>query len=156
MSRLGSSALVASVTLFLVVAGIAPGVAAAQPVGGASIVGSWHLFINVDGQPDTQQSLATFTSDGAYIEGGGPGESGGHGAWQATGPNTYLLTFENIGFEEGAPTPVTIKVWASITVSTAADSLTAPFRFDVMLPDGTVVEQGKGTATGRRIAVEPF
>lgn len=141
--------------LCLAVLCIAPAnIATAQTTGGTSIEGSWHLSIREDGRPDAEQQLSTFTADGAYVQSSGPGASTGHGAWRQSGPNTYWLTFELLVFPEEAPEPATIKIWANITV--AGDSFTAPYRFDVMLPDGTVVDSGTGTATGRRIVSEPL
>jgi len=132
----------------------APDLVAAQSKGGASIEGSWHLSISFDGRSDVEQQLGTFTADGAYIQSSGPGASSGHGAWRQVGPDNYWLTFEVLGFDEQAPAPVTIKVWANLTV--IGESFRAPFRFSVMLPDGTVVDSGTGTATARRIVAEPL
>ena len=133
-----------------------PDLAAAQTKGGASIEGSWRLVINVAGAPGSENSLATFTGDGSYIE-GTSGEGGtGHGAWRQTGDNVFALTFEQLSRDEDSGAMVRIKVWANITCDASGNAFQAPFRFSVMLLDGTVVQQGTGTATGTRIAVEPF
>jgi hypothetical protein len=143
----------AALLLGLALSLAAPGLVTAQSPRGSSIEGAWHLVISFDGMPDVEQQLATFTADGSYIGSSGPGSSTGHGAWMQRSSDNYWLTFESLGFDEESPVPATIKVWANITVT--GDSFRAPFRFNVMLPDGTVVESGTGTAVGRRIVVEP-
>src|SRR5438445_392218 len=90
-----------------------PDLAAAQTKGGASIEGSWRLVINVAGAPASENSLATFTGDGSYIE-GTSGEGGtGHGAWRQTGDNVFALTFEQLSRDEDSGAMVRIKVWAN-------------------------------------------
>ena len=147
--------LAAAVLISLAIGVSVPSLAGGQPAAQPPIVGAWHLFIQVDGNPDTIQHLATFSADGTYLQSSLPDESTGHGVWQQTGQNAYGLTFESLAFDPDAPGPVTLKVWSSITVD-ASGNLNAPFRFAVLLPDGTVLDQGAGTATGRRIVVEPF
>jgi hypothetical protein len=133
-----------------------PDLAAAQTKGGASIEGSWRLVINVAGAPEAENSLATFTGDGSYIQGTSGGEGTGHGAWRQIGDNVYALTFEQLSRDEESGAMVRVKVWTNITVDASGNALQAPFRFSVMLLDGTVVDQGTGIATGTRIVVEPF
>jgi hypothetical protein len=133
-----------------------PDLAAAQTKGGATIEGSWRLLINVAGAPEPENSLATFTGDGSYIEGTSGGQGTGHGAWRQIGDNVYALTFEQLTQDQESGAVIRIKVWANITCDASGNAFQAPFRFSVMLPDGTVVEQGTGIATGTRIVVEPF
>ena len=86
----------------------------------------------------------------------GPGESSGHGAWLQTGQGRFAVTFQVLLFEEDAPAPLSATIRANATLDSTGNGLTAPFRGEVMLPDGTVVQSLTGTAQGTRIMVEPL
>jgi hypothetical protein len=133
----------------------APQLSAAQEATTPGIVGSWNLTFTFEQPAETELYLGTFTSDGSYIQSGSSFESTGHGAWRRqSDQNQYQLTYEVLVFERASAGTITVKTWANITVS--GDTLTMPFRFTGTLPNGTVVESGRGTVTGRRIVVEPF
>ena len=58
-----------------------------------SIVGVWRL--SVDEFPDDPPELVVFHADGTYEEANADGTTG-IGAWEATGPNSFNLTFVEI------------------------------------------------------------
>jgi hypothetical protein len=86
--------------------------------------------------------------------GGSPYDTSGHGTWRREGDD-WLLTFQ--GFTRGSDgTPAMYKVWATINLTPDGDGFTAPFRVEITLADGTVVQQDSGTASGTRLMVEPM
>lgn len=77
---------------------------ATLPVGGQRFVGSWRAMVTLPQGPSFP-SLVTFGADGTVTTSnqpvqpapGAPGQvvfaSAGHGAWEATGPDTAVFTF---------------------------------------------------------------
>jgi DNA-binding transcriptional regulator of glucitol operon len=77
---------------------------ATPPVDGQGFVGSWRVMVTLPQGPSFP-SLVTFGTDGTVTTSnqpvqpspGAPGQvvfaSAGHGAWEATGPDTMVFTF---------------------------------------------------------------
>ena len=118
-----------------------PGPAAAHP-----LVGSWVL-----NDPQVGPSLIAFTADGIVIDAGATAP--GIGSWRPTGPRAGAFTIVLQRAGEGSVG--TIVVRGTAEVDAGGDALTAPFSATVVAPDGTVVGSREGTATARRIPVEP-
>jgi hypothetical protein len=123
----------------------AAGAQAAIPMTAAhGFVGSWRLDVFEDQGPPTL-GLATLGADGTVVTAehpvvtppGAPGvifTSSGHGAWQASGPDTAILTFASLGSDG------TGNLFAAVT-----------FRAAIALgPDGqTMSGEAEATIAGR-------
>jgi hypothetical protein len=124
-----------------------PGPAAAHP-----FVGAW--IVNTDTTMDVNfPALAVVTTDGTYIE-SHPDLGVGVGTWKATGIRTAELTivFRGPGLF-GAPLGLTT---ARATVEVTEDGTVweAPYRFEEVALDGTVVFTGEGHARAVRVGAE--
>lgn len=116
------------------------------------LIGTWEVTITPTGQPPII-NFATFT------EGGGlsnidpdPNLSTGIGTWERIGPNTYLATFVHFLSDHGTPLGA-LKVRGVTTLDPKTDTLSGPFRTDVVI-GGNVVQSFCGTVELRRVSVE--
>lgn len=121
---------------------------ATPAAGGHPLVGSWILNTDPD-NPDEPLSLASFTSDGTYIEIDTDGA--GLGAWEPTGDTSANLTFSYVDPAGGM---VTIR--ASIEVDAGGRSFTATYTTELRDPatgewSGQI---GPDTAVATRMVVE--
>ena len=128
-----------------------------EPAEGPPIVGSWVL--RVDGFPEAFTELVAVQSDGTLIDTNAAG-SIGIGSWEATGPNSFNLTFNSLSLigstdrVEGSLAMGTIR--ASGEVSEDGQSFTAEFTLELTGEGTPPGEFGLGSVTGTRITVEPM
>jgi hypothetical protein len=115
-------------------------------------VGAW--IYTVDGFPESFTNVLAIDADGTWIDSNADGATA-IGSWEATGPNSFSLTFHQLFFaEDGSVAVLTIR--AAGEVSEDGQSWTAPYTAELTgegLPPG---EYGPGSATGTRINVEPM
>ncbi len=117
-----------------------------------ALVGTWYLFITIDGAPPCQCiQIDTFRSDGT-LEGPSSDHQSGEqrGVWARTadGRYTYTILQNNIN-ADGTPGGLfVIKVTMSVT---AADTASGKFTFQVLGNGGAVQFSGTGSLTGKRI-----
>jgi hypothetical protein len=115
-------------------------------------VGAW--IYTVDGFPESFTNLLAIDADGTWVN---PGAGGAIsiGSWEATGPDSFSLTFHSLSLaEDGSVVILTIR--STGEVSEDGQSWTADYTAELTgegLPPG---EYGVGTATGTRINVEPM
>jgi hypothetical protein len=110
----------------------------------AAIVGTWDVQVSQDGGP-TFAALLTFNRGGTLTETESDAPGTGLGSWKQTGPDTFAISFKSFVFSatgEGAGSVVVRSV-----VTLRGDSLSGPFKFDVMDPAGKVLDSGSGTAS---------
>jgi hypothetical protein len=114
--------------------------------------GTWEVTVTPDGGAPIVD-LATFTSGGGMINSDpDPNLSTGHGTWTKNGGNEFGVTFVHFLSDQGAPLG-TLKVRAEMRLDTSTDTLSGPFRTDVII-GGNVVQSFCGTVHARRISVE--
>jgi hypothetical protein len=122
------------------------------PTEGHPFVGAW--IYTVDGFPEAFTVLADVDADGTWLDTGAEGPSS-IGSWEATGPDSFSLTFHSLSLtEDGSVAIFTIR--ATGEVSEDGQSWTAEYTAELEgegLPPG---EYGPGTATATRINVEPM
>jgi hypothetical protein len=114
------------------------------------LVGSWTADTNVD-DPSNPLSSVVFNSDGTYLQVDVQGVA--VGSWAATGAQTANLT-AIVREQDQAGQAVTITIRAAFEVAEDGNSFTASYTLEFATPDGSTGQQGPGTATGTRIAVE--
>ena len=120
-----------------------------EPAEGPPIVGSWVL--RVDGFPEAFTELVAVQSDGTLIDTNAAG-SIGIGSWEATGPNSFNLTFNSLSLigstdrVEGSLAMGTIR--ASGEVSEDGQSFTAEFTLELTGEGTPPGEFGLGSVTG--------
>ena len=118
-----------------------------------SIVGAWLL--TVEEFPDDPPTLVAFHADGTYQQANADGTTG-IGSWEATGPNSFNLTFVEIFpiDDEGSTGMQTIR--AAGEVSEDGQTFTAEFSIEFAGEGAPTGEYGPGHVTGTRINVEPM
>lgn len=109
------------------------------------LVGAWLLDTDAE-DPENVPSLATFSSDGTYLEVDVDGTA--IGVWDATGERTADLTI--LFFDEGG----SYKVRAAVEVDETGEQLSASYTFEPTIAGESLGEFGPESATGTRIAVE--
>jgi hypothetical protein len=123
-----------------------------EPAEGHPIVGAW--IYTVDGFPEAFTVLADIDADGTWLD-TSPDGTTSIGSWEATGPDSFNLTFHSLSLtEDGSVAVFTIR--AAGEVSEDGQSWTADYTAELTgegLPPG---EYGPGSATGTRINVEPM
>jgi hypothetical protein len=94
-----------------------------------------------------------------FHEGGGltnidpdPNLSAGLGTWERLGPNRFASTFVHFLSDHGTPLGL-LKVNADATFDSKTETLSGPFRTDVII-GGNVVQSICGTVELRRVNVE--
>ncbi|MBY0505910.1 MAG: hypothetical protein K2X03_18480 [Bryobacteraceae bacterium] len=117
-----------------------------------ALVGTWYLFITIDGAPPCQCiQIDTFRADGT-LEGPASdrlsGEQRGVWARTADGRYTYTILQNNIN-ADGTPGGLYV-IKTSMTL-TGADAATGKFTFQVLSNGGTVQFSGTGSLTAKRI-----
>jgi len=122
-----------------------------------SLVGSWVLDVRLAVSPPFR-ALQTFHGNGTMNETSDLlpmlGEGPGHGAWTRDGDH-YAVTFELFIFEADHTPAGLIRVRESITLKDA-DHFTAFTVADLILPDGTLIENiDGGPAEATRVRVMP-
>jgi len=117
------------------------------------VLGSFFLEVHVVGIP-TFNALLTFIPGGGVIETnkaqGAPVTV--HGSWAATKDDQIALTFITFSLRG----PGMAKTRETINFSDSGDSFTAVFVVQEMDANGNVFATVPGTATGKRIFVEPL
>jgi hypothetical protein len=139
-------------------------VAAAQPHAAAQngtptaaedhpFVGAW--IVDTDTADDANfPALAVATSDGTYLE-SHPDVGVGVGSWEATGQRTVSLTIVfRAPSETGKPVGL-VTAHATIEVTEDGDVWEAPYSFEGVAPDGSVLLAGEGHSRAVRVGVEP-
>jgi hypothetical protein len=115
-------------------------------------VGAW--IYTVDGFPESFTNLLAIDADGTWIDQIADGAAS-IGSWEATGPDSFSLTFHQLSLaEDGSVAVLTIR--GAGEVSEDGQSWTADYTAELTgegLPPG---EYGVGSATGTRINVEPM
>jgi hypothetical protein len=126
-------------------------------VGAPALVGSWVLDVRLIVSPPFQ-AMQTFHATGTMNETSdllaNLGEGPGHGAWERDGEE-YTATFELFIFNPDRSPAGRIRVRESLRI-TGPDTLAGYTVADLILPDGTVIENiDSGPATGTRVRVAP-
>ena len=125
--------------------------------GGSSapqLEGSWEITVTPNGGAPIVD-VCTFTSGGGLINSDpDPNLSTGHGTWVKTGRHEFAVTFVHFLSDQGAALG-TLKVRAEMQLDRHTDTLSGPFRTDVII-GGNVVQSFCGTVHARRINVEPI
>jgi hypothetical protein len=133
--------------------------------GGQGFVGSWQLTISpVQGTPAV--GLATFGAEGALVTSvlpvepspGAPGGvvfvSAGHGAWEATGPDTATFTFVALGANGQGIPDGTGTIRASIALGPDGQTFSGEYVATMADPAGNTVATEQGTVPAKRIVAE--
>ena len=122
------------------------------PTEGHPFVGAW--IYTVDGFPDAFTVLADVDADGTWLDTGAEGPSS-IGSWEATGPDSFSLTFHSLSLtEDGSVVLFTIRAIGE--VSEDGQSWTAEYTAELGGEGAPLGEYGPGTATATRINVEPM
>ena len=140
-------------------------VAAAQPhaaaqngtptaAGDHPFVGAW--IVDTDTADDANfPALAVATSDGTYLE-SHPDVGVGVGSWEATGERTVSLTIVfRAPSETGTPVGL-VTAHATVDITEDGDGWEAPYRFEAVAPDGSVLFAGEGKSRAVRVGAEPL
>src|SRR5688500_11690840 len=121
----------------------------ARPADGQGFVGSWRLTVYEAEGPPTL-ALATLGGDGTVVTAEHPVvtplvasgpifASGGHGAWQATGPDAAILTFVGLGSEGQGSLFGTVTIRAGITLDVDGQAVSGEFVATLADPKGTAM-----------------
>jgi hypothetical protein len=123
------------------------------PAEGHPFVGAW--IYHVDGFPEEFTSLAAIHADGT-MQDTSPDGTTSIGSWEATGPDSFNLTFNWVYLtdDEGSFAMSTIR--ASGEVSEDGQSWTAEYTLELTGEGAPPGEYGPGSATATRINVEPM
>ena len=138
----------------------------APMAGGQGFVGSWRLTAtSAEGPPEL--SLATIGADGTLLTSpqpvfpsldGGPGEaiftSAGHGAWEATGPDTGTYTFVVLIADGQGNLLVTATVRGTVTLGADGQTISGEFTRTFADPGGNTLATEEGTIQATRIVAE--
>ena len=118
-----------------------------------TLIGAWLLTTNPR-DPTNPLSVAIFNRDGTYHESDADG-SNGAGTWQATGPQTAILTIVYPQQTAQGQAAGIVRIRAAITVAADGASFTAPYTLEIVDAAGTSTGQlGPGMATATRITAE--
>lgn len=119
---------------------------------GHELEGSWEVTIMPNGG-DPIVNYVTFTDGGGITNiDPDPNLSTGVGSWKRIAHDSYAVTFIHFLSDQGTPLG-TLKVRAQMTLDPETDTITGPFRTDVVI-GGNVVQSICGTVELRRVAVE--
>ena len=130
--------------------------AASAVGGGVALIGAWVIDVQNVATPPFQ-AMQTFHIGGSMNEStdllANLGEGPGHGGWRKDGADTYTATFELFIFNPDHTPAGIIRVRETLKL-TGENSLTGFAVADIILPDGTLIEDiDHGTLTGRRVRV---
>jgi hypothetical protein len=121
------------------------------PAEGHPFVGAW--MFRTDGFPEEFTELAAIHADGT-VQGATTSGATGIGSWEATGANSFDLTFHVLSLtEEGTFSMTTIR--AAGEVSEDGQSFTAEFTLE-LTGEGAPPGEFGGSVTGTRVNVEPM
>lgn len=128
-----------------------------------AIAGKWEVVANPinppPGFPTEFRALHTFTEDGRFIEtsANNPvGAGGARGEWRYEGGRKYSVTFLFYVFDPTGKHAVTIRVRTLLTLNRKGDEWSGPFRFDLMTPDGHLLQTGEGSHRAKRVEILPM
>jgi hypothetical protein len=138
----------------------------ATPMAGLEFVGSWRLTVD-EAQAPPFLALGTFGADGTVVVSPPPvvppsphgpatvvHTSAGHGAWEATGLDTAIVTFMLLAADaEGNPF-ATRTVRAGLMLGTDGQSVSGVFEATVADPAGNVMATESGVIKATRIIAE--
>jgi len=138
----------------------------ASPMAGQGFVGSWRLTVS-EAQAPPFLALGTFGADGTVVVSPPPvvpaaphgpaivvHTSAGHGAWEATGPDTAIVTFMLLAADaEGNPFAIRT-VRASLTLDADGQSIDGEFEATIADPAGNVMATESGVIRATRIIAE--
>jgi hypothetical protein len=112
----------------------------------ASIVGTWNVQVSPDGQTPFP-ALLTFNQGGTLVETESDAPGTGLGSWEQIDTDRFALSFKTFIFS-GTGQPAGAVVVRSV-VTLKDDSLSGPFKFDVLDTAGNVIpsQSDSGTAT---------
>ena len=110
------------------------------------IVGTWVVDPDIASEAETP-GLGIWTGDGIVTD-----PDGIAGSWEAVDDRTALVTFADV-FPDGTGY---VAVRGPHVVDAAGETWTSDYSYDVVAPDGTVLDSGTGTARGTRLLVEPM
>ncbi|MGH2534687.1 MAG: hypothetical protein ACRDJW_20705 [Thermomicrobiales bacterium] len=129
-----------------------------------SLVGSWIATVfETDGPPT--RALFTFGADGAMVAAehpvvtppGAPGvifTSSGHGVWEATGPETAIVTCIGLGSDGQGNLFAAVTYRASITLGSGGQTLGGEIVATIADPAGNTLATFPMTLQGTRIVAE--
>jgi hypothetical protein len=127
-------------------------------------VGSWRITVfEPDGPPTL--ALATFGADGTLVTAEhpvvtppiAPGvvfTSSGHGAWEATGQDTIVLTYVGLGSLGQGSLFGTVTIRAGATLDAGGERFSGEFIATISDPDGPALATIPGTLQATRIVAE--
>jgi hypothetical protein len=136
----------------------------AQPHDRQGFVGSWRMtFFEAEGPPTL--ALATFGADGTMVAAEHPVvtppiaagvifTSAGHGAWQATGPDTAVFTCVGLGSYGQGILFGTATARSSITLGTDGQTFSGEVVWTVADREGNLLAIYPGTFQATRIVAE--
>ena len=142
-----------ALAMLATVATITSPIAQAQEVGQErGLVGTWYLFITINGAPPCQCiQIDTFRADGT-LEGPASDHLSGEqrGVWARTGEGRFTMTIlqNNINPDGTAGGLFVIKNTMELS---GRDAATGKFTFQILSNGGTPVFSGTGTLTATRI-----
>ena len=130
---------------------------------GGNPEGSWLFTVTIPGY-GSFQGIETYSAGGGYTEADQLSfspfsvASTGHGAWQSTGENKFLLTYLNLtfdGFNTGKPTGM-LKVRQITTIGRNGNSYSGSGDFTYYDLNGNAIPSISGTftITAQRILVQ--
>lgn len=131
---------------------------------GQDLVGSWRMTFFEDEGPPTL-ALATFGADGTVVTAEhpvvtppmAPGvifTSSGHGAWQATGPDTAIFTFVGLGGDGQGNLFGTATARSSITLGADGQTFSGEVVWTIVDPGGSLLATYPGRFQAMRIVAE--
>jgi hypothetical protein len=150
-------AIIAVTVLTLAVAAAQPRAAAQDGTPAAAsehpFIGAW--IVDTDTTDATNfPALAVATADGTYLE-SHPDVGVGVGSWEATGEQTVtLIIVFRAPSETGTPIGL-VTAHATIEMTEDGDVWEAPYSFEGVAPDGTVLFAGEGRSRAVRVGAEP-
>lgn len=128
------------------------------------LVGSWRMTFFEDEGPPTL-ALATFGADGTVVTAEhpvvtppiAPGvifTSSGHGAWQATGPDTAIFSFVGLGGDGQGKLFGTATARSSITLGAGGQTFSGEVVWTIADPGGSPLATYPGRFQAMRIVAE--
>lgn len=125
------------------------------------IIGTWETVVDNQIAPPFD-SLESFMPGGVAVISSDatppPGQSlgTGHGTWKRVGKRRYLLVFKRFHFDSATGEFLfTLRVRSLIELSRRRDQSRGEFTFELILPDGTIIEPSPGgTTSGTRLKVD--
>jgi len=138
----------------------------ATPMAGQEFVGSWRLTV-AEAEAPSFLALGTFGVGGTVVVSPPPvvppsphgpatvvHTSAGHGAWEATGADTAIVTFVLLAADENGNPFATRTVRASLMLGVDGQSFSGEFEATVADPSGKVMATESGTIQATRLIAE--